>query len=141
MIKFISVSLLSIFIILFYTILLFLLQAITRSEDNALHFAKQGPTVFLFVGVNGVGKTTTIGKLAAKQKGLQSLEVLFHAADRNRTGTRFNSNRILSPARLPVPPLRLSGGRRIRTFEGGANRFTVCPLWPLGNPTKCLPDN
>ena len=76
-----------------------------------------------------------------KQKGLQLLEVLFHAADRNRTGTRFNSNRILSPARLPVPPLRLSGGRRIRTFEGGANRFTVCPLWPLGNPTKCLPDN
>ena len=70
-----------------------------------------------------------------KQKRLQSLEVLFHAADRNRTGTRFNSNRILSPARLPVPPLRLSGGRRIRTFEGGANRFTVCPLWPLGNPT------
>ena len=76
-----------------------------------------------------------------KQKGLQLLEVLFDAADRNRTGTRFNSNRILSPARLPVPPLRLNGGRRIRTFEGGANRFTVCPLWPLGNPTKCLPDN
>ena len=23
-----------------------------------------------------------------------------------------------------------NGGRRIRTFEGGANRFTVCPLWP-----------
>ena len=28
-----------------------------------------------------------------------------------------------------------SGGRRrIRTSEGIANRFTVCPLWPLGNP-------
>ena len=27
------------------------------------------------------------------------------------------------------------GGRRIRTFEGCANRFTVCPLWPLGNPS------
>ena len=35
-------------------------------EDNSLHFAKDPtePTVFLFVGVNGVGKTTTIGKLA-----------------------------------------------------------------------------
>ncbi len=28
-----------------------------------------------------------------------------------------------------------NGWRRIRTFEGGANRFTVCPLWPLGNPS------
>ena len=25
------------------------------------------------------------------------------------------------------------GERRIRTFEGGADRFTVCSLWPLGN--------
>ena len=28
-----------------------------------------------------------------------------------------------------------NGWRRIRTFEGVANRFTVCPLWPLGNPS------
>ena len=28
----------------------------------------------------------------------------------------------------------LNGGSGwIRTTEGGANRFTVCPLWPLGN--------
>ena len=27
------------------------------------------------------------------------------------------------------------GWRRIRTFESVANRFTVCPLWPLGNPS------
>ena len=25
------------------------------------------------------------------------------------------------------------GGRWIRTTEGSASRFTVCPLWPLGN--------
>ena len=30
---------------------------------------------------------------------------------------------------------RNSGWRRIRTFEGIASRFTVCPLWPLGNPS------
>ena len=29
----------------------------------------------------------------------------------------------------------ISGWGRIRTFEGVANRFTVCPLWPLGNPS------
>ncbi len=30
------------------------------------------------------------------------------------------------------------GGGRIRTIEGGAGRFTVCSLWPLGNPSKGL---
>ena len=28
-----------------------------------------------------------------------------------------------------------NGWRRIRTFEDEVNRFTVCPLWPLGNPS------
>ena len=27
----------------------------------------------------------------------------------------------------------LGGGGRIRTIEENRNRFTVCPLWPLGN--------
>ena len=27
----------------------------------------------------------------------------------------------------------LNGERWIRTTESVANRFTVCPLWPLGN--------
>ena len=35
-----------------------------RAEDAGLRFAEAGPTVILMVGVNGVGKTTTIGKLA-----------------------------------------------------------------------------
>ncbi len=28
------------------------------------------------------------------------------------------------------------GGGRIRTFEVDDGRFTVCSLWPLGNPTR-----
>ncbi len=35
--------------------------------DRSLHFASEGTNVWLFVGVNGVGKTTTIGKVAARQ--------------------------------------------------------------------------
>ena len=67
-----------------------------------------------------------------------------NAGDRNRTGTKFNPRRILSPVRLPVPPRRHSdppylakanGWRWIRTTEACRNRFTVCPLWPLGNPS------
>jgi fused signal recognition particle receptor len=36
-------------------------------EDRALQTSASPPSVWLFVGVNGVGKTTTIGKLAAQQ--------------------------------------------------------------------------
>ena len=37
-------------------------------EEEKLTFALQGPSVILVVGVNGVGKTTTIGKLANRLK-------------------------------------------------------------------------
>lgn len=33
-------------------------------QEESMNFAERGPSVFLVVGVNGVGKTTTIGKLA-----------------------------------------------------------------------------
>ncbi len=39
---------------------------ILGEDPEPLTFAIPGPTVVLFVGVNGVGKTTTIGKLAKK---------------------------------------------------------------------------
>ena len=35
--------------------------------DRELRLAEEGTNVWLFVGVNGVGKTTTIGKLGAQQ--------------------------------------------------------------------------
>lgn len=42
-----------------------------RGADRSLRFEDRsgvGPNVWLFVGVNGVGKTTTIGKVAAQQR-------------------------------------------------------------------------
>ena len=36
--------------------------------------------------------------------------------------------------------LKANGWRRIRTFEVVDNRFTVCPLWPLGNPSTKADD-
>ena len=36
--------------------------------ERRLHMDGDGPSVWLFVGVNGVGKTTTIGKLAKQQQ-------------------------------------------------------------------------
>ena len=35
--------------------------------DRSLHFEPGGPNVWLFVGVNGVGKTTTIGKVGLRE--------------------------------------------------------------------------
>lgn len=52
---------------------------------NKINYAKEGPTVILFVGVNGVGKTTSIAKIAAKEieKGKK---VLMVGADTFRAG-------------------------------------------------------
>ena len=46
-------------------------------------------------------------------------------------------NKIKSPAHsFNSECTRLCGGGRwIRTIEVRDNRFTVCPLWPLGNPS------
>ncbi|MCR5177260.1 MAG: signal recognition particle-docking protein FtsY [Anaerovibrio sp.] len=49
-------------------------------ESNEINMAKSGPTVFLVIGVNGVGKTTTIGKLSAYYKA-QGKSVMLAAAD------------------------------------------------------------
>jgi len=48
--------------------------------DASLPSAKSGPTVYLFVGVNGVGKTTSIGKMAAQFK-QEGKKVLVAAGD------------------------------------------------------------
>ena len=52
---------------------------------NKINYAENGPTVILFVGVNGVGKTTTIGKLAYKLKE-EGKKVLLIAGDTFRAG-------------------------------------------------------
>ena len=53
--------------------------------SSKINYAEEGPTVLLFVGVNGVGKTTTIGKLAWNLKE-QGKKVLLVGADTFRAG-------------------------------------------------------
>ncbi len=52
---------------------------LTKDSDE-IRMAAEGPTVMLVIGVNGVGKTTTIGKLSAFYKG-QGKSVMLAAAD------------------------------------------------------------
>ncbi len=64
------------------------LVEIYKSDDDfnsQLHLQENGLTVILFVGVNGVGKTTTIGKLAHRLKS-QGKTVLLAAGDTFRAG-------------------------------------------------------
>ena len=56
-----------------------ILADMMRVGDPALNLNGK-PAVVLFIGVNGVGKTTTIGKIGSKLKG-QGKKVLFSAAD------------------------------------------------------------
>lgn len=64
---------------------LFIIYVNDEVIENKIHYSKNGPTVILMVGVNGVGKTTTIGKLAWKMK-KEEKKVLLVAGDTFRAG-------------------------------------------------------
>lgn len=53
---------------------------ILQSGSDEINYAEEGPTVFLVIGVNGVGKTTTIGKMANYYKSMGK-SVMLAAAD------------------------------------------------------------
>ena len=52
---------------------------------NKINYQENNPTIILFVGVNGVGKTTTIAKIASKEKE-KGKKVLLVGADTFRAG-------------------------------------------------------
>ncbi|NOV03199.1 signal recognition particle-docking protein FtsY [Paenibacillus planticolens] len=62
-----------------------LIELLKGDADAGLNMNPNGLTVILFVGVNGVGKTTTIGKMAHMFKS-QGKKVLMAAGDTFRAG-------------------------------------------------------
>jgi len=64
---------------------LFIIYVNEEILSNRIKYNENGPTVILFVGVNGVGKTTTIAKMATKFK-KEGKKVLLVAADTFRAG-------------------------------------------------------
>ena len=64
---------------------LFVMYVGNNIIDSKIHFSESGPTVILFVGVNGVGKTTTIGKIASMYK-KRGMKVMLIAGDTFRAG-------------------------------------------------------
>jgi fused signal recognition particle receptor len=73
-------------------------------SDPALTLSAQAPTVIVVIGVNGAGKTTFIGKLAARLRG-QRKRVMVAAADTFRAGA--------------IDQLRVWAGRVGAEFIGG----------------------
>ena len=74
----------------------------------------------------------------------KKIQVLFYLILRSapKRWFRRNAPRGVNRAEYTLPTKKTAprfamlffGGKRwIRTTEGGANRFTVCSLWPLGN--------
>lgn len=64
---------------------LFIIYVDDEVLSSKIQYNEDGPTVLLFVGVNGVGKTTTIAKLAHIMKG-EGKKVLLVGADTFRAG-------------------------------------------------------
>ncbi len=64
---------------------LFIIYVNNESLSDKINIAEKGPTVILMVGVNGVGKTTTIAKLAYKYK-KEGKKVMMIAGDTFRAG-------------------------------------------------------
>ena len=64
---------------------LFIIYVSGEVLSTTLKRSTTSPTIYLFVGVNGVGKTTTIAKLAAKEK-KAGRKVLLIAGDTFRAG-------------------------------------------------------
>lgn len=64
---------------------LLLIYVNNEQLTSKINYNKEGLTTILFVGVNGVGKTTTIAKLASKMKS-EGKKVLLIAGDTFRAG-------------------------------------------------------
>jgi len=64
---------------------LFIIYVNNESITTKVNIQENGPTVILMVGVNGVGKTTTIAKLAYKYKEMNK-KVMMIAGDTFRAG-------------------------------------------------------
>lgn len=64
---------------------LFVMYVNNDVVNNKINFSNEGPTVILFVGVNGVGKTTSIGKIGSMLKS-KGKKVMMVAADTFRAG-------------------------------------------------------
>ena len=66
---------------------------------------------------------------------IQTPKVLCFMAQIGEEAREWKAHRVKNGNSFCCFELKSGGGRWIRTIEVSDSRFTVCPLWPLGNPT------
>lgn len=80
---------------------LFIIYVDDEMLTTKINYNENGPTVVLFVGVNGVGKTTSIAKLAYRMKS-ENKKVMLVAGDTFRAGAVEQLNEWGNRLNLPV---------------------------------------
>ncbi len=88
-----------------------------EAAAGTLAVAPTSPTVYLFVGVNGTGKTTTIGKLAHRLAG-EGRSVMVAAADTYRAGATEQLARWAERARAGFVRGQPGGDPAAVAFDG-----------------------
>jgi transposase len=106
-------------------------EILDGQDDAFLRAADSGPTVYLMVGVNGVGKTTSVAKLA-NHLIREGQTVMVAAADTFRAGqiglapTSCEGNKAVTP-------------RRLRSMRSRRLRHVVRMCFSLIPPVACTP--
>ena len=93
-------------------------------------FTARGTQVVLLVGVNGVGKTTTLGKLAAHLKG-RGEDVLVVAGDTFRAAAIDQLERWGERAGVPVIRNQMGGDPAAIAFDGATSAKAKGTPWVL----------
>ena len=99
-------------------------------QQPARPFTAQGTQVLLLVGVNGVGKTTTLGKLAALLKA-QGDGVLVVAGDTFRAAAIDQLERWGERAGVPVIRNQMGGDPAAIAYDGAASAKAKGTPWVL----------
>ena len=108
-----------------------IISGILSSKDTKLHLETK-PSVILVIGVNGVGKTTTIGKLTCKLKS-EGKQVIMAAADTFRAAAADQLE--IWAERNSVPVIRHSEGA-----DPAAVVFDACSATKSRGADVCICD-
>ena len=90
---------------------------IVQKVDSSLHFRDIPPTVYLFIGSNGSGKTTTIAKIANLMKNKEK-RVMIIAGDTFRSGAVEQLSKWASLLDVPIVKQKQGGDPASVVYDG-----------------------
>ncbi len=92
------------------------IREILANNDNSLHFS-HNPSVILFVGTNGSGKTTTIAKVANLLKN-QGKKVMLVAGDTFRAAAAEQLSKWANVLNIPIVKQKMGSDPGAVVFDG-----------------------